>query len=497
MDRNSEQAVSDVRLGAPVVYERSIGDTWDPAWAADGRLYTPGNDGSGWDGGCSSNVFFSTLAGDDPASLAGANVNCMTEYGGWAKAGFDECTWKSAGCLSLDGALYLSVARHRYGRLPGDPHGRQIAERASIIMSSDSGRTWSRPERDNYLSAMWPGRRFATHYFVHYGRDGAAPDRDNARTYVYAVSNNGFWCNGDDYVLGRIRRDRMDRLDPADWQYYRGVDGMLDSAWTANLEEARPVISSPLQCGETGPTYLVDAGRYVLVAWYYPGDPNVDTDRTHFAFYEAPAPWGPWTRFGETVNWPVGWYCPRVLSRWQRRDGDELHAVIATGGDYWQAEHYKLTLVPVALKLGGSFAPSNPEPLPLVVNDDQTGAGPNRIEYTGDWEHERARFRAHNRDEHHSSSTGAGFRIAFDGSRIRWYGSKQASCGIAAVSIDAGSEVEVDCHTHSPSTQFERLLYDSGVLPRGSHLFSVQVTGRGNEYAKGTRIFSDRIEIFP
>jgi hypothetical protein len=83
--------------------------------------------------------------------------------------------------------------------------------------------------------------------------------------------------------------------------------------------QAALIIDNPRKCGETGATYIPALGRYVLVAWYYPGDPNIETDESHFIFYESPKPWGPWTPVCEYTSRPQGWYCPRVLSKWQVR----------------------------------------------------------------------------------------------------------------------------------------------------------------------------------
>ena len=79
---------------------------------------------------------------------------------------------------------------------------------------------------------MFPGSRFATPYFVEYGQDGRA-SVDNADRYVYALSNDGFWDNGNNLILGRVARSKIGNLRAADWQYYRGGDGMEDSAWTS------------------------------------------------------------------------------------------------------------------------------------------------------------------------------------------------------------------------------------------------------------------------
>jgi hypothetical protein len=37
---------------------------------------------------------------------------------------------------------------------------------------------------------MFPGMRFATPFFIHYGKEYAAATVDNADRYVYATSNN-------------------------------------------------------------------------------------------------------------------------------------------------------------------------------------------------------------------------------------------------------------------------------------------------------------------
>ena len=228
--QNSEgQKITDVRLGQKKLYQNNLGDTWDPAWADDGNLYYPGNDGSGWNKACSSNVFFNCSTGEDPFNLTGQTVNGMTEYDGWAKEREDGCTWKSSGCVSVDGTLYLALARHAYGTKSGDPHLRQTARRASIIKSSDHGLTWTRPADDNYHQPMFD-QHFTTPYFIYYGQDGRSPAVDGAERYIYAISNNGFWCNGDSYILGRVERVSLPRLNPPNGLFTGVVMGPLAKA---------------------------------------------------------------------------------------------------------------------------------------------------------------------------------------------------------------------------------------------------------------------------
>jgi hypothetical protein len=40
-----------------------------------------------------------------------------------------------------------------------------------------------------------------------------------ADQYVYAVSNDGYWNNGSLMKLGRVGRDRLENLNPADWEF--------------------------------------------------------------------------------------------------------------------------------------------------------------------------------------------------------------------------------------------------------------------------------------
>jgi len=484
-------------LGEYRLYPDGVGDTWDPAWAEDDCLYTPGNDGSGWERACASNVFFNRISGEDSHNLNGQTINGLPEYGSWAREGPDGCTWKSSGCISIDGVLYFGVARHAYGTKSGDPFQRQTARNASLIKSTDHGFNWTRVAQQNYDHPMFPGQRFATPYLIHYGQDGKAPPVDLADRYIYAISNNGFWCNGDQYLLGRVRRRLIGRLEASDWEFFTGGDGMQDASWSNVLDNALPIIDNPLKCGETGATYIPAIGRYILVAWYYPGNPNVDTDETHFIYYEAPKPWGPWRQVKEDVIRPEGWYCPRVLAKWQSPSGSEVNAVLVAGGDYYEmAKYYRFTIMPVTLKTDGKFPAPPARPSPIVIAHSETGAGLNRFQYAGEWAVNPARQKAIHGDEHFSSQAGASFTFPFNGSRLRWYTSKENNLGIAAVTVDGSPEVLVELYTYCHVPQYGRLAYDSGPLERGFHVLQVRVTGQAHEKSAGMFITNDRIEVY-
>jgi hypothetical protein len=285
----------------------------------------------------------------------------------------------------------------------------------------------------------------------------------------------------------------MRRLDPADWSFFQGGDGSAEEGWTRDPSAARPVIENPLKCGETGATYLPAFGRYILVAWYYPGDPNVDADESHLIYYEAPHPWGPWTRIKEDDTRPQGWYCPRVLARWQTPQGNELNTILVASGDYYEpGKYYRFIVSELALKTGGLFPPQPAPPQMQVIQ-----CGDPVVRYSGSWQRDDSRAKATDGIEYTSEVAGDSLVIPFRGTQIQWHTSKENSLGIAAVSVDGGPETEIDLWTYCHVPQYQRFVYDSGPLPPGQHLFQVRVTGKKNEKSTGRRIFHDRVEVVP
>lgn len=339
--------VRSVRVGTPVPVAGSQGDTWVAAWAKDGSLYSPSDDTEGFRKAGSANIAFNRIDGEDPLKLSGITVNLMKDYGKMGERGPDHCTWKSSGCYFVDGVAYWVVARHWYGDDSGDPHRRQTAANASIVKSADFGRSWVRSAKENYAQPMFPGSRFATPYFIEYGRDGQAT-ADNAGQYVYAISNNGFWDNGDNLILGRVRRDRIAALRAADWEFYTGGDGLRDSAWSHDMKRAVLVLDAPGKLGMNGAVWVPALGRYVMIGWYYPaggGKLPGASKETNWDFYEAPKPWGPWSKIASHKAAPQGYYSPQLWPKF----GGNGRFYLFTAGDWNVPDYYRLTVVPVEL----------------------------------------------------------------------------------------------------------------------------------------------------
>jgi hypothetical protein len=329
----------------------SQGDEWAPTWADDGNLYTGNDDGSSFGGIKSSSVAFGKLAGDDPFKLQGITTSDMGGYGNNAM-GSDHANWKTMNSYSVDGSLYMFVTRCQYPEHSGDTNHRHIFKNSSVIKSTDKGKTWTRTAEENFNHPMFPGLKFGAPYFVWYGQDGQA-SVDNADKYVYAVANNGHFEDGDYYILGRVSKKKLPDLNAADWEFYTGGDGMAAHNWTRDIEGAKPILSDPLNCSMTGMTHIPALGRYVMVVWHYTTY-NLRTDpRTINDYYEAPKPWGPWTKFKTIDTDKMGWYVPIIGQKFQKQvNANAVDCILYPTGNYQNIKLYKLNFIPVTLTTG-------------------------------------------------------------------------------------------------------------------------------------------------
>jgi hypothetical protein len=130
-----------------------------------------------------------------------------------------------------------------------------------------------------------------------------------------------------------------------------------------------------------------------------------------------------------------------------------------------------------------------------IIEDTSTASatGLNTVKYTGLWRNESlpgnpARY------SYLSSDTNATYEVTFRGDRIRLFGNKNTNEGIAAISIDGGTEVTTDLYSSNPLN--DSLLYQSGSLGNGFHTIKVRVTGQKNTSSSGSSIDLGKLEIF-
>ena len=334
------------RLGDAIRYPGSHGDLWTATWADDDNVYVASDDTQGFDKACSSNLALSLITGNTPPNLHGVTINPMRQFGGWGEISkTDGAMWKACGLISVEGVLYLSVSRHLNPDY--DPWIQQTWD-ATIIKSDDHGKTWSSTPELN--KAMFPGRTFSTPFFIQYGKDNEEI-KDGSDQFVYAVSNDGAWNNGNWMTLGRVRRDRIWRLDPKDWEFVHGYDGKGGVIWRSRWDSALQIFRNPGCTSMTGIHYLATLNLYVLPQWCYTrlDDPVRRWKATRLEFYQGSAPWGPWTLFHRQDFEPEGWYNPCFPEKFISRDGRKLWMFVA--GDWTTAGTtdglYGLWMMPV------------------------------------------------------------------------------------------------------------------------------------------------------
>ena len=485
------------------------GDTWYNTWADDGNIYATSDDSRGFNTNCNSNFAVNELTGNNPSQLASPFTNCMTGYGVEGAQGnyHDGRTWKTDGVISVDGTLYVVVARQVDGH-GGYPDGYQSSTDASIIKSTDHGRTWSNgfgttddpngapppPNPDGTgAEAMFPGSSFGTPVFINYGQDdNPASTADGGNQYVYAISNDGWAYDGSYAMLGRVLRSKIGDLNGADWQYYTGPpggDGLNSADWSASPAAATHLISAPHELGQSGVQYIQALHEYVLTSFYYPFNDLWSTHGmsayTTWSFYQAPHPWGPWTKFYSAPTTecfmscdpasanPIGLYDPVMASKFINMDG--LSDVIFSSGD-WNYRNrpndvlYKLHAFPFTLTAAAAH-----------VADDFDAS------YSGNWSASYDQGGYYDDTIHSSNTPGASASYTFTGDAIAWVGGRDVDHGYAAVSVDGGPATLVN--TYAPQQETQQVLFADNDLPAGRH--TITITATAEKEAAATSTYTD------
>jgi hypothetical protein len=503
--RTAPQVITGGTFGLPTKYTSGSGDTWFNTWSSNGDIFATSNDTSGFNGKCNSDIAVNELAGANPTQLTAPFVNCMTSYGhaGDTSQYPDGCDWKSGGIISVSGTLYLTVARQTGPNCTDAPNGEQPSRDASIVKSTDFGRTWSNsfgttnasngaaPSYDptaGRVQAMFPGQTF-TPFFINYGQDDNPSSTANGgATYVYALSTNGFAYDGSDLILGRVLRSEIGNLKAADWQFYTGSpggNGMSSVNWSSNVTRARPVLTAKNKLSQPAAQYIPSLHRYVLTTFYYPFSTtwpgNEIASQSRFTFYEAPAPWGPWNLFYSqpttmsvcymncqpTNDWPLGLYDPTLVSKFVRIDG--LSNILFTSGDFTEnsryddAKLYALHAFPFTLTSNLAH-----------ITDDSSA----QVTYTGNWT--SGTFDSVGSDYFdngtvdYTDTPGASVTFGFTGSTVAWIGSTNDNHGYASVSIDGEPTAMVD--GYSSQWLHQVTLFQRTGLSPGRHTITITLS---------------------
>ena len=455
-------------------WDMSNGDTWDPFWADDGNLYAFNCDGRGF-GAKGMNLAFNRLAGESPSSLVGAQVNQMDDYGKGGQKEADNATWKACGQECIDNVFYAFVSRNTYGSDSKDPLLRQLAVNSSLIKSADRGHTWTRSARDNYDQPMWPGSSFGAPFFIHYGQNGGQVSRDGAGMYVYAISTNGFWNDGDKLILGRVKRSNLPKLNSKDWEYYAGADGSIAANWSTEIKKAAAVLQRPAKCGQTPVCYVPALGTYLLISWYNTAKMTkwFEPNEVRYDFYQANHPWGPWrpvSSFSDRFLGPkYHMYGPSLCARFQQQKGAEVEISLFTAGcpfDDVPSTPYKLWHIPVLLRT---------TPLP---KSKSIAASDAQIRYHGTW-FALATVEDADVDKlpRATQTPGSTAELSFEGTGVEYIAQKSKGLGSMDIYLDGVRQESAVLDLQDFPVLFGVVVFSKYDLPPGKHSIKLVSTG--------------------
>lgn len=128
-----------------------------------------------------------------------------------------------------------------------------------------------------------------------------------------------------------------------------------------------------------------------------------------------------------------------------------------------------------------------------VVNDHTEGTGEGQFHYSGTWA-SSTDAACYEGDNYWSNTPDSYLSFKFNGTSVKYYGTKAGNIGIAAFSIDNGQEQMVDLYQANKEDQ--KLVYESEILKPGVHELKVRVTGNKNAASSDCCVVADKIEVY-
>lgn len=153
------------------------------------------------------------------------------------------------------------------------------------------------------------------------------------------------------------------------------------------------------------------------------------------------------------------------------------------------------TLVAVARDAAGNVGTSQP-----VTVDVENASTTTRIEqdnpavaYTGVWV-TASDPTVSGGTAIESNQADATATLSFTGTKVSWIGYRcTCAAGIAEVSVDGGTPVQVD--NYSATTEPQAVVFTSPTLPRGSHTLTITVTGQYDRAGNSAYVVIDAFDV--
>lgn len=136
-----------------------------------------------------------------------------------------------------------------------------------------------------------------------------------------------------------------------------------------------------------------------------------------------------------------------------------------------------------------------PTEIPFVITDDAIqGDQGYEFDYNGTWPHGTGVTGWYGLTLSYTGTTNDYVEIAFNGTQIELYTEKRNTHGIMAVSIDGGSETNVDLY--SATQLLQQLVFTSSALTQTDHILKVRCTGTKNASSSNYYALVDYVKVF-
>ncbi|MCZ6795229.1 MAG: serine hydrolase [Planctomycetota bacterium] len=296
--------IAGVRFEPPETIRRAArgSDNWPITWGDDGHLYTVYGDGWGFEPRTERKLSQGFARVEGPAEeFRGVNVRSPTGE----RAGDGPRGPKASGLLMVDGVLYAWVRN---------------TSNATLAWSRDRARTWT--------WGLTLSTSFGCASFLNHGKNHAGARDDFV--YTYSADGPSAYESYDGVVLARVRKSRI--TERSAYEFYAGPGERGSPRWARDIRERAPVFTDPGGCQRldvvSHPGFGRDGrdGRYLMcLARDHAGS---------WGIYDAPEPWGPWTRVFFTRDWGLGeTHGYRIPTKWIDRQSGVFTLVFSGRGE--------------------------------------------------------------------------------------------------------------------------------------------------------------------
>jgi hypothetical protein len=271
-------------------------DTWYPAWAADGNMYSGWTDGEIGKESCHSSggnrarTGNAKIIGDDPLNLViqslGVQPASALPYGGRypsANLVYKGVWYYGTYCIDFDFTKPEYPDEYSWaicGPVPG------------FRVSTDYGKTWIpsplSPENPLFPESGKNGRqvKMGTPHFVDFGRElEYSPDGKAYLVGHGALDNdptprvaNNSWIAGDAVYLARVTPSPKNINDPKAYEFFSGFDSANKPIWSKDFTDIKPLLVWDDHMGCTTITYHAPLRKYLMcITDGWPGVRNMNS----------------------------------------------------------------------------------------------------------------------------------------------------------------------------------------------------------------------------